>query len=84
MSKNSAKIALAFLVILAAAPTASFAMMAGAAGAGNQPISGVPLGPASPGGLNNAIADPSGIGNASRMAQLPQPRITVPVIPQFK
>ena len=84
MSKTSAKIALAFLVILAAVPTASFAMMAGEAGAGNLPISGVPSGPANPGGLNNVIADPSGIGNASRMAQLPQPRITVPKIPQFK
>jgi hypothetical protein len=30
------------------------------------------------------MADPSGIGNASRMVQLPQPRITAPVIPQFK
>jgi hypothetical protein len=84
MSKNSTKIALAFLVILAVVPTASFARMAGEAGAGNLPISGIPLGPANPGGLNNAIADPSGIGNASKMAQLPQPRITVPKIPQFK
>jgi hypothetical protein len=84
MSNNSTKIALAFLVILAAMPTASFARMAGEAGAGHLPISGVPLGPANRGGLNNAIADPSGIGNASKMAQLPQPRITAPKIPQFK
>jgi hypothetical protein len=30
------------------------------------------------------MVDPSGIGNASRMAPLPPPRITVPTIPQFK
>jgi hypothetical protein len=34
--------------------------------------------------MNNAVVDPSGIANASRMAPLPQPRITVPTIPQFK
>ena len=30
------------------------------------------------------VGDPSGIGNASRIAPLPPPRITVPVVPQFK
>jgi len=83
VSNTSAKIALAFFVFLAA-PTASFAMMAGEAGAGNSPISGIPPGPASRGGINNAIADPSGIGNASRMAPLPPPHITVPAIPRFE
>jgi hypothetical protein len=34
--------------------------------------------------MNNVTVDPSGIGNASRMAPLPQPRITAPTIPQFK
>jgi hypothetical protein len=34
--------------------------------------------------MNNVMVDPSGIGNASRMAPLPPPRITVPTIPQFK
>jgi hypothetical protein len=34
--------------------------------------------------MNNAMVDPSGIGNASRMATLPPPRISVPPIPQFK
>jgi hypothetical protein len=34
--------------------------------------------------LNNVAVDPSGIGNASRMAPLPQPRISVPSIPKFK
>jgi hypothetical protein len=83
VSSTSAKIALAFFVFLAA-PTASFAMMAGEAGAGTSPITGIPPGPANPDGLNNVIADPSGIGNASKMAPLPPPHITVPEIPRFK
>jgi len=44
---------------------------AGSAGAGNAAISGVPIGPGGGGGLNNAINDPSGIGNASRIPPLP-------------
>jgi hypothetical protein len=28
--------------------------------------------------------DPSGIGNASRVASIPPPRISVPAVPQFK
>jgi hypothetical protein len=82
MSSSPAKIVLA--VLLLAAPAASFARMAGEAGAGNLPISGIPPGPANVGGLNNVLADPSGIGNASKMAPLPPPHITVPVIPKFK
>jgi hypothetical protein len=34
--------------------------------------------------MNNVMVDPSGIGNASKVAPLPSPRITVPVIPTFK
>jgi len=83
MSSTTARIALALFIFLSA-PAASFARMAGEAGAGNLPISGIPPGPANVGGLNNATVDPSGIGNASRMAPLPPPHITVPVIPQFK
>jgi hypothetical protein len=30
------------------------------------------------------MVDPSGVGNASRMAPLPPPQITVPVVPKFK
>ena len=41
---------------------------AGSAGAGSQGISGVPPGPAAPGGLRNSSEDPSGAGNASRQA----------------
>jgi len=83
MSNTSVKIALAFLVLLAA-PAASYARMAGGAGSGNLPISGIPAGPANAGGMNNVTVDPIGIGNASRMAPLPQPHITAPTIPQFK
>ena len=46
---------------------------AGSAGAGSQGISGVPPGPAAPGGLNNAGEDPSGAANASRRASPPAP-----------
>jgi hypothetical protein len=34
--------------------------------------------------LGNMSTDPSGIGNASRVAPIPPPRITVPTVPQFK
>lgn len=83
MSNISAKIALAFFIFLAV-PAASFARMAGEAGTGNVPISGIPPGPANAGGMNNATVDPSGIGNASKIAPLPSPRITVPAIPRLK
>jgi hypothetical protein len=83
MSSSTKTIAIALLVILAA-PAASFARMAGEAGMGNVPISGIAAGPANPGGLNNATVDPSGIGNANRVAPIPPPRITVPVVPRLK
>jgi hypothetical protein len=83
MSNTPVKVAFAFLVFLAV-PTASFARTAGEAGMGNVPISGVPQGPANVGGMNNANIDPSGIGNANRVAPIPPPRITVPVVPRFR
>jgi hypothetical protein len=83
MSKRAKTIAIALLVILAA-PAASFARMAGEAGMGNVPISGIPQGPANAGGMNNATVDPSGIENANKVAPIPPPRIDVPVVPQFK
>ena len=83
MPNTSAKIALAILLALAT-PAASFARIAGQAGSGNVPISGIAPGPANAGGMNNVMVDPSGIGNASRMAPLPQPHIAPPVIPKFK
>ena len=58
-----------------------FARPAGSAGTGNVPISGIPRGPGNAGGLNNSTVDPSGIGNASRMATLPQAHIGVPTQP---
>jgi len=86
MSNISMKTAFAVFAILAtpAASYAQFARMAGSAGTGNVPISGIAPGPANIGGMNNVSVDPSGIGNASRMAPLPQPRVTVPAIPKFK
>lgn len=82
MSKLSTKVAIALVLI--ATPAASFARMAGEAGAGNVAISGIASGPANVGGLNNVNVDPSGIGNASRLPPLPQPHISVPQIPQFR
>ena len=82
MSNTSVKIALA--LVLLAAPAASFARMAGQAGAGNVPISGIPPGPANAGGLNNINVDPSGIGNASRVPPLAIPPVTAPKVPQFR
>lgn len=78
----STKIAIALVLILT--PAASFARMAGEAGAGNVPISGIPPGPASVGGPNNVNVDPSGIGNASKLPRLPPPSLRVPQVPQFK
>jgi hypothetical protein len=83
MSKRAKTIAIALLAILAA-PAASFARTAGEAGMGNVPISGIPAGPANVGGMNNASVDPSGIGNANKVAPIPPPHITVPVVPRFK
>jgi hypothetical protein len=58
------------LAMLLAAP--AFAQDAG--------VSGIPQGPANVNGLNNTGRDPSGIGNASRMAPLPGPNLNpVPV-----
>ena len=61
-----------------------FARLAGSGATGNVPISGIARGPANAGGMNNVAVDPSGVGNASRMAPLPPPRISVPTIPKFK
>jgi hypothetical protein len=58
-----------------------FARAAGSAGTGNVPISGIPRGPGNAGGLNNAAVDPSGVGNASRIARLPRPNIAAPTQP---
>jgi hypothetical protein len=52
-----------------------FARSAGSGATGNVPISGIARGPANAGGMNNVAVDPSGEGNASRIAPLPEPRI---------
>jgi hypothetical protein len=86
MPNTAVKIAFALFVVLAtpAASLAQFARSAGSAATGNVPISGIAQGPANAGGMNNVAVDPSGVGNASRVAPLPPPRITAPVIPKFK
>jgi hypothetical protein len=62
---------------LAAGVTAAVESVAQDAG-----VSGIPRGPGNAGGLNNSVNDPSGIGNATRIAPPPQPSIAVPAVPQ--
>jgi hypothetical protein len=92
MSNRALKIAIALSMVLAP-PAASFARgghggghggfarPAGSAGTGNVPISGIPRGPGNAGGLNNTTIDPSGVGNPSGIARLPQPNIAVSMPP---
>ena len=87
MPNTSTKIVIAILAVLTAAPATSYARFgrsAGSAAAGNVPISGIAPGPANAGGMSNVVVDPSGVGNASRVAAPPPPRISVPVISKFK
>ena len=93
MSNRELKIAIALSVVLTP-PAASFARgghgghggfarATGSAGTGNVPVSGIPRGP-SAGVLNSATLNRSGLGNASRIAplpQLPQPHIAAPMQP---
>jgi hypothetical protein len=60
----------------------AFARPAGSGGTGNVPISGIAPGPANAGGMNNVAVDPSGVGNASRIAPLPQPHTDAVAIPR--
>jgi hypothetical protein len=90
MSNTSVKVALVFLVVLAS-PTASFARGGGGgAGArgGGSATTGLSGGARPNAGLIGAaqsqVTDPSGIGNASKVAPLPPPRISAPTVPQFK
>src|ERR1700722_18802734 len=57
-----------------------FGRIAGSAGTGNVPISGIPRGPGNAGGLNNATVDPSG-HNVSRIASPLLPHLAVPTQP---
>jgi hypothetical protein len=72
MLGKSTFLALAFLAGLTA-PMKSLAQDAG--------VSGIPHGPGSIGGVNNTINDPSGIGNAARIAPLPSPSMAAPAVP---
>ena len=67
---GGAWLAVVLAVVLLAAP--AFAQDAG--------VSGIPPGPANINGLNNTGRDPSGIGNAAKIAPLPPPNLApVPV-----
>jgi hypothetical protein len=35
-------------------------------------------------GAQNQVTDPSGVGNANRIAPIPPPSMSVPTIPKFK
>src|SRR5258707_846930 len=99
MSNSSVKVAIALFMVLTPPAASfggggqggghevlgrgGFARPAGSGAMGNVPISGIARGPGNAGGLNNVAVDPSGVGNASRIAPLPPPNISVPTIPQF-
>jgi hypothetical protein len=55
-------------------------LLAGASLAQDAGVSGIPLGPANINGVNGTVRDPSGVGNASKVAPLPEPSIQ-PVMP---
>jgi hypothetical protein len=78
MSNNSIKIATALFIILAV-PGAALARGGGFAPTGQMGARAGAINAA-----NSVLTDPSGIGNANKVAPLPPPRITVPPIPQFK
>jgi hypothetical protein len=60
--RSRALLGIAFAAVLS---TASFAQ--------SPDVSGIPLGPANINGQNNTGRDPSGFGNASKVAPLPEP-----------
>jgi hypothetical protein len=87
MSNTSVKVAIALFMVLAI-PAASFARGGGAPGGGSPATGNLGGGRPNAGALNSALSnmsvDPSGVGNAARVAAPPPPRISVPTIPQFK
>ena len=90
MSNTLVKVASAFFVVLAL-PTASFARDGGAGGGargGGAATTGLSGGvrpnAGQIGAAQSQVTDPSGIGNANKVAPIPPPRISVPTIPQFK
>jgi hypothetical protein len=87
MSNTSVKVAIALFMVLAI-PAATFARGGGARGGGSAATGNLGGGRPNAGALNSALSnmpvDPSGVGNAARVAAPPPPRISVPTIPQFK
>ena len=86
MSNTSVKVAIALSLVLVT-PAASFARGGGGGSAGmghSGAVGGARPNPATLGALQNMQVDPSGVGNASKVAPIPPPRITVPTVPQFK
>ena len=86
MSSTSVKVAIALFMVLTP-PAASFARGGHGGGHAGSAAMG-PLGGSRPNaatiGAEEMLVDPSGIGNASKIAPLPQPHIAAPTIPQFK
>jgi hypothetical protein len=84
MSNTSVKIALVFFIVLAS-PAISFARGGGSAGMGHSGgVGGIRPNAGLIGAAQSQLTNPSGMGNASRIAPIPPPRITVPTVPQFK
>jgi hypothetical protein len=90
MSNTSVKVAIALFLVLVS-PAVSFARGGGGGVQGGGSVGMAPSGgagarpnPATLGAMQNMQVDPSGIGNASKVAPIPPPRITVPTVPQFK
>ena len=87
MSNTSVKVAIALFIVLVT-PAASFARGGGGGGRGGGSAAMGHLGGGRPNaatiGAEEMLVDPSGIGNASKVAPIAPPRISAPTIPQFK
>ena len=89
MSNITIKLAIASLLVLAAPAVSSARGGGGSFAAGHMGSVGGGAGGLRPnvgliGEAQGSVTDPSGIGNASRMAPIPPPSMAVPAIPQFK
>ena len=90
MSNTPVKVAIALVMVLAT-PAASFARggggQGGGAAMGNSAMGfsgGVRPNAGLIGAAQSQVTDPSGIGNAQKVAPLPPPHISIPTVPQFK
>ena len=81
MLNTAVKVASVVFVVLAST-TASFARGGGSAAAGN--FGGVRPNAGLIGTIQSEVVDPSGIANAQKVAPLPPPHISAPIVPQFK